>query len=181
MISFLVQLLSLSESVILNSLQEPNLPQNIQIQHVVSHFHLLGNASPSISWPALAASYCPLHLVHKILVEFLSMVTMNFPLPSSYAGLLFPECHLFYLDFLLHFTISCYSISSDFPEKWCIREKWRPCTGKKCLYPTFILNQWFIWVYKFRFEIIFPQNFKGISPFLLAFSVTIESSVPIWF
>lgn len=48
---------------------------------------------------------------------------------------------------------------------------------QKCLDPSFIFDLWFIWVYNFRVEIIFPLNFEGISPFSASVSdVTIKNS-----
>lgn len=40
---------------------------------------------------------------------------------------------------------------------------------QKCLDLTFTFDQWFIRVYYFKLDIIFPQNFEGISPFSARF------------
>ena len=105
---------------------------------------------------------------------------MIFPLPSSYAGLPFPEFHLFYLDLLLHFTISYYTTSSDFPEKMMHKRKLEALYSEKNVFilPSSLINGSSGYINtglkSFSLKIL-----KVFLHFPFVFSVTTATSVPI--
>lgn len=130
-------------------------------------FDLLRDISSSTSWPAPAPDCCPFHQMPRFPLAFPSMAASEIFL---WFCLTLAFRFLDRLSSILSYSVILVSYCLEWlPRKLTHKRKIESLSNQKFLYPIFIFDQWFIWACNFRFEIILPQNFEGISPFSASF------------